>query len=260
MASEKSDAIVIRMIEFSETSLIVTLFTRNFGRISAIAKGARRPKGPFEGAIDLLSICQVEVIRKPGDTLDLLTEAKLSRRFRAAQKSLDRLYCGYYVAEMLRRWTDDEDPHQDLYDSVVRTIDQIDGVGDPLMAVAHFEIRAMRLLGNAPGTRFCVSCGCEVNRVNLRIPFCHEAGGVLCHECRLRHRGVSMVKSIVLDWFDRLHDADEQPKTLSADELSLPWSNETYRPLRAFLNRYITITLGSRPRTQSMLPSTTSVR
>ena len=51
MASEKTDAIVIRMVEFSETSLVVTLYSREFGRISAIAKGARRPRGPFDGAI-----------------------------------------------------------------------------------------------------------------------------------------------------------------------------------------------------------------
>ncbi len=65
MPLEKTDAIVIRLVEFSETSLIVTLFSRQFGRLSAIAKGARRPKGPFEGAIDLLAIGSMEVLRKP---------------------------------------------------------------------------------------------------------------------------------------------------------------------------------------------------
>jgi len=53
MAIEKTDAIVIRVVEFSESSCVVTLFTRDFGKIAAMAKGARRPKSAFESAIDL---------------------------------------------------------------------------------------------------------------------------------------------------------------------------------------------------------------
>jgi DNA repair protein RecO (recombination protein O) len=251
MPSEKTDAIVIRMVEFSETSLIVTLFSRAFGRVSAIAKGARRPKGPFEGAIDLLGVCHIELLRKSNDSLDLLTEAKLARRFRGAQKSLERLYCGYYIAEMLARWTDDDDPHPEVYDLALGAIERIDGTANPLMALAHFEIRAMRLLGNAPATRHCVTCGGEVNRARQRIPFGHELGGVLCELCKGRHRGVATVHSSALDWFDRLHDSQSPPGETFTDE--------HYRQLRALLNRYITVSLGVRPRTQSMLPSKVKV-
>ena len=77
MSAEKTLAIVVRTIEFSETSLVVTLFTEDFGKVSAIAKGARRPKGPFDGALDLLTICRVVFRPKSSESLDLLTEAKL---------------------------------------------------------------------------------------------------------------------------------------------------------------------------------------
>ena len=119
---DSTTAIVLRTIEFSETSLIVTLLTRDFGRLSAIAKGARRPKGPFEGSLDLLAVCRVVVLRKTSDALDLLTEAKLHRRFRGAERSLERLYGGYYIAEMLRLLTDDHDPHPDVYDLALQTL------------------------------------------------------------------------------------------------------------------------------------------
>jgi len=251
MASEKSDAIVIRMVEFSETSLIVTLFTRAFGRVSAIAKGARRPKGPFEGAIDLLSVCHIELLRKSNDSLNLLTEAKLSRRFRGAQKSLERLYCGYYVAEMLARWTHDDDPHEEVYDLAIGAIERIDGLDDALMAVTHFEVRAMRMLGHAPATGQCVTCGGEVNRAMQRVPFAHELGGVLCNDCRGRHRGVITVHRDALDWLDRLNQSETPPE--------LRFTDPHYRQLRALLNRYITVSLGIRPRTQSMLPTRVTV-
>ena len=98
MSAEKSLAIVLRTIEFSETSVVTTLFTEKFGKISALAKGARRPKGPFESALDLLAVVRIVFLHKSSDALDLLTEAKLERRFRAAARDLSRLYAGYYVA------------------------------------------------------------------------------------------------------------------------------------------------------------------
>ncbi len=288
MPLEKTDAIVIRLVEFSETSLIVTLFSRQFGRLSAIAKGARRPKGPFEGAIDLLAVGSMEVLRKPGDTLDLLTEAKLIRRFRAANKSLGRLYSGYYLAELLARWTDDDDPHPELYDLAVRTLERIDGADDPLLSILHFEVRTMRFLGHLPITASCASCGQQVNRRAERIPFVCEAGGVMCPACRSRQRGVLMVHHTVLDWLDHLQELPAlntqrvidpnltAPKVgdagLPAKRLETPQVRElavastysapyqsmtvgTYRQLRALMNRYITGSIGHRLRTQSMLPA-----
>lgn len=75
MAAEKTRGIILRVVEFSETSCVVTLFTEDFGKVGALAKGARRPKGPFEGAIDLLALVRIVLLRKSSDTLDLLTEA-----------------------------------------------------------------------------------------------------------------------------------------------------------------------------------------
>ena len=111
MASEKTRAIVLRVIEFSESSCVVTLFTEDFGKIGALAKGAKRPKSPFEGALDLLALVRIVFLRKSSDALDLLTEGKLERRFRSAQRDLARLYAGYYVAELLAELTDAGDPH-----------------------------------------------------------------------------------------------------------------------------------------------------
>src|SRR5687767_15876813 len=110
MSAEKATALVLRVIDFSETSAVVTLFTREFGKISGLAKGARRPKGPFEHALDLLAECRVVFLRKSSGALDLVTEAKLERRFRPRGRDLASLYAGYYVAELLIELAHDYDP------------------------------------------------------------------------------------------------------------------------------------------------------
>jgi DNA repair protein RecO (recombination protein O) len=254
MSTEQTDAIVLRLVPFSETSLIVTFYTRDLGRISAIAKGARRPKSPFEGGLDILSVCRIVAICKSSDTLELLTEAKLQRRFRAAQKSLVRLYCGYYVAEMLRLWTDDGASSEELYELTLRTIQAIDGDGDALMAVVRFELSAMRILGNVPATRTCVCCGNEIQLHGARVPFAYELGGVLCHDCRPRQRGVVSIKREVIAEIARLQHPDQDSGgTKASYDGSAEYPN--YRELRATLSRYITTTLGLVPRTQSLLPA-----
>ena len=122
MSSEKASALVLRVTEFSETSSIVTLFTREFGKVRGLAKGARRPKGAFESALDLLALCRIVFLRKSSDSLDLLTEAKLERRFRPPPGNLAALYAGYYVAELLNELTDVGDPHPDLFDAADRAL------------------------------------------------------------------------------------------------------------------------------------------
>ena len=248
MAAEQTTAIVLRTIEFSETSLIVTLLTREFGRVSAIAKGARRPKGPFEGALDLLAVCRVVVLRKSSDSLDLLTEAKLHRRFRGGERSLERVYGGYYLAEMLRLLTDDHDPHPDVYDLTIRVMQQIDGKGEVASSLAFFDAQLLRMLGHAPGTDQCTDCGGEVTSQG-RLAFSLSAGGLVCNSCRSRQRQTVSVRQAVIDEIKRLQFSDtDLPTNIPAG---------LYSELRTILNRYIQTVVGSVPRMQPFLPSVT---
>jgi DNA repair protein RecO (recombination protein O) len=248
MAAEQSTAIVLRTVEFSETSLIVTLLTRDLGRLSAIAKGARRPKGPFEGSLDLLAVCRVVVIRKTSDSLDLLTEAKLHKQFRGGQKSLPRLYGGYYIAEMLRLLTDDHDPHPDVYDLTIQTLQQIDGDGDVASSLIYFDAQLLRMLGHAPGTDRCTDCGGKVHTVS-RIAFSLTSGGLVCNACRPKQRQTVTVTQNVIGQLRRLQSVETKIPT------SVPI--ECYGELRAVMNRYIQTVVGSVPRMQSFLPSFT---
>lgn len=247
MAAEQTTAIVLRTIEFSETSLIVTLLTRQFGRVSALAKGARRPKGPFEGSLDLLAVCRVVVIRKTNDTLDLLTEAKLHRRFRGGERSLERLYGGYYITDMLRQLlSDDHEPHPDVYDLTIQTLEQIDGSGEVASSLAYFDAQLLRMLGHAPGTDRCTDCGGEVAST-ARVAFALSAGGIVCAGCRNRQRQTLSVRQSVIN----------EIKRLQSPQLALPIriSGDCYGELRAVLNRYIQTVVGSVPRMQPFLPA-----
>src|SRR5215217_8631860 len=98
MPAEKAVGLVVRTTDWSETSRIATIWTRELGKVRVLAKGGRRLKSNFENALDLLTVCSIVLLRKSSGGLDLLTEAQVMQRFPRLRGDLAALYGGYYVA------------------------------------------------------------------------------------------------------------------------------------------------------------------
>src|SRR6266700_4413147 len=141
MSMERATALVIRGTDFSETSRIVTLWTNEFGKVRALAKGGRRLKSNFDIALDLLTVCDIVLLRKTSGSLDLLTEARVRERFGPLRRDLHALYAAYYVAELLCDWTEDHDAHPALYDEALAALAML-GQPDVLAGprLARFEL------------------------------------------------------------------------------------------------------------------------
>ncbi len=186
MVAERALAIVVRGTDWSETSRITTLFTREFGKVRALAKGGRRLKSNFDIAFDLLTVCQIVFIRKSHGGLDLLTEARLEEQFPVLRQNLPALYAGYYVAELLADGTQDYDPHPPLFDAALETLRGLGGVeplAKPQAAVSAFELVWLQELGYSPRLDACAGCGVERLNPNAAALFSPSSGGVLCPEC-----------------------------------------------------------------------------
>ena len=246
MSTEKATALVLRTVEFMESSLVVTLFTREFGKVRGLAKGARRLKGPFESALDLLAVCRIVFLRKSSDALDLVTEAKLERRFRPAGRNLSSLYAGYYVAELLNELTDDYDPHPELFDLADESLSAL-SAGEPVATrVLRFEMLALRLLGHLPSLDTCVDCGADVPMTG-RVAFGQLDGGVLCPQCRAGKRQLVSVSAGALRAIQQLADpVGPRWRRLKLDARSRG-------ELRGLLNGYVCNLLGRKPRMHDYL-------
>lgn len=255
MPAEKTTAIVLKVVDFSESSCVVTLYTRDFGKISALAKGARRLRSPFDGAIDLLVICRIVFLRKSVDSLDLLTEARLVRRFRSASTDLSRLYAGMYVIELVSKLTDHADSQPELFDHVVQTIELIDSPSTTETSPAllfRFELTLLSMLGHLPALYECVDCGHsidDVERERPRIAFGLLAGGVFCESCRGGKRNVVGLQRKTLQLMRELADVNT-----SLDRIQ--WDVASRGELRGLLDQYIADLIGYRPRMQSWLKLT----
>ena len=248
MEHEKTDAIVLRVVEFSETSCIVTFFSRSLGKISAIAKGARRKKNPYEGALDLVAICRIVFLHKSSQSLDILTEAKLERRFRSASTDLDRFYAGLYLIELLNLLTDEADPHELLFDAACLAIERIDSQFALKEALIEFEIRMLDLLGHLPMLTQCVSCGRTRKTMN-RVHFGLNEGGVICPDCRPGKQNIISLSSEGLELLLKLTDQ----KTKKAEPVDISSNHPAYAEVRRLVSKYILHLIGYPPRLQKYL-------
>ncbi len=243
MAAEKAIALVVRGTDWSETSRIATLFTREFGKVRALAKGGRRLKSNFDVAFDLLTVCQIVFLRKAHGGLDLLTEARLEEQFPALRTNLPALYAGYYVAELLADGTQDYDPHPELFDAAIGALRGLGEVGDPRAAVSAFELVWLRELGYSPRLDSCATCGGEAMPGNTaRAVFSPSAGGVLCPACGPAAPDRRWLSSAGLSALRVMTEAVESDTPVS---LSLTGVRGELRPL---LGQTVSFVLGRRPR------------
>jgi DNA repair protein RecO (recombination protein O) len=245
MSSEKATAIVLRTVDFSESSLVVTLFTREFGKIGGLAKGGKRLNGPFDSALDLLALCRIVFLRKSSEALDLLTEAKLQRRFRVTGPGLEGLYAGYYVAELLAEMTDQYDPHPELFDLADETLAGLSAGEEAGKRLLRFELGALRELGHLPALECCAECAKPIP-MSGRISFGLLDGGVLCPRCRQSKRQVASVSAGALRIMAQFASSDDRWQRIEVDRRS-------HGELRGLLNHFICHLLGRKPRLQAFL-------
>ena len=270
MSTEKSEAIVLRAIAWSETSLIVTLYTQDLGKVAAVAKGARRPKSPFDNALDLLSTCRVVCILKSSDSLDLLTEAKLIRRFRVARSTILHLNCGYYVIELLDRLTERGEKQPELYALAKDTIDALQCVdSNPAAVVLRFELQLLRMLGQAPLLTRCANCGRSMLDSGVQVGampangwsyFSNSAGGVVCDNCRANVRNTIRLSKSALRCLAAFSDSNwraiplntlVQEDKLEAGRNSL--NGDDRAAIRSTMQKYFTSLLERPPNLYSFL-------
>lgn len=241
MSTEKTEGLVIRQADFSETSRVVTWFTRDWGRISTVAKGARRLKGPFDAALDLLTQCRIVFIRKASASLDILTEAQLISRFSAKQKDLTSLYGGYYVAELLAGLTEDYDPHPQLYEESVQTLNRLQHAEHPQHSILRFELAILREIGQLPDFHTCLLCGEPVGGPGP-YAFWVSQGGLICRKCRTQDYHSQELASGTIAILQKL-TGENSPLV---DRLQL--SDQQFREIRSLATASITNALGRRPK------------
>lgn len=147
----RTDAVVLRTLDFRETSRIVTLLTRQHGIIGAVANGARRTKSVFGSTLQPTAYVQVVYYYKPGRGLQTLKEASHAHRFPNLPTDLGRVTLALRALELTRALLDESEAHPLVLEALVRTLTYLDIADDRLAhALLWYQLRLTTLLGFSP--------------------------------------------------------------------------------------------------------------
>ncbi|HWQ28426.1 MAG TPA: DNA repair protein RecO [Dehalococcoidia bacterium] len=176
----KTPAIVLRQRKLGDTDKIVTLYTANYGKLDAVAKGVRRPRSKLAGHVEPLIHASFLLAR--GRNLDIVTQAETIEPFQVIRDDLDRLGPALYAAELLDRFTEDRAENFALYRLLLDTLRRIAARADTApLALRFYEMALLGQLGFQPELTACVGCR---GRLDPEGTFWSAAsGGVLCRAC-----------------------------------------------------------------------------
>ena len=182
MATIRDSAVVLRRLDYSETSQIIVFFTREHGKIRAIGKGLKRStKTRFAVGLDLLDMGTLVASSRQerGGTLATVIEWKQTRSLSGLRDQLSRINGAQYAGEITGSLTEDWDPHPDLFEALVAVLAELATASAPLAAVVRYQSTLLRSVGSWPRFDSCVLCG---RRTDL-THFSSFEGGMVCRHC-----------------------------------------------------------------------------
>lgn len=236
----KTEAVVLRSMKYRDTSRIVTFYTKQFGKISGIVKGARTTKQPFGSTLQPMSYVNIVLYKKEGRDLHTVSQCDLEKSFRSLGEDLGKMAVGMAIIELVANIAHEEEENVPLFelllDSLSSTNDTDRAPTEQLMA---FEIRLARILGFKPVFDACVSCGKRVPATDAEIRFELERGGPLCSKCLVHHGQTVLLRGRLLQYLASLDRAaeEEQSPPIDLDEAS---THDIEHLLGAFLKKHVT--------------------
>jgi DNA repair protein RecO (recombination protein O) len=241
-----AEAIVLRVVPFRETSQVVHLATAEHGRVAALAKGACRPGGDFQGGLSLGTVGEARVHPRRAADLDLLTAFRLRRGVEGLASDLDRFRAACHVLELLRTWMQPALPSPPLFAAGLMALRAIGSASRETLGqwVAWFEARAVAATGHRPVLASCAGCGEEVSPPAVFAP---GVGG-LAHARCAGEGPRTRLKVPVLAALRRLYTARV------GDLVRTPLDPRAVAGVRAVHDQLLAWLLERRPRTIGHLP------
>lgn len=195
-----TEAIVLKAMKYGETSRIVSLYTRDHGKVSVIAKGARAAKSKYGAALEPMSHTQVVYYDKENRDLQTLSQADLLSQFRDVIDHPDKLVVGFALIEYIQSVIHGEEAHEPLFDALLRSLKTLNTIErNPRNVLLRFLLDLSQELGFGIDLSLCLDCR-QPFRDDIAqslIRFDTHDGGFTCGRCS-RTGGVVLEESSFL--------------------------------------------------------------
>jgi DNA repair protein RecO (recombination protein O) len=193
MPSYRTKAIVIKRRNQGEADRVLTLFSYEHGKISAIAKGSRKQKSKYGGSVELFS--ESDFVLSTGKTFQIVTEVSPLHHFLSEEKNLEHISDAHFFAELTVKSIVDEQPVASIYNALTFCLSNLGTLNHQILKIYYIS-QILKVLGTYPELSVCLLCH---EKPTGDIKFSHTAGGIFCDECRpvtesLKHTDKETIK------------------------------------------------------------------
>jgi DNA repair protein RecO (recombination protein O) len=213
----KTEAVVLSKLNYGDTSLIVSLFTKELGKISAILKGARSPKSRIGMKIDPLNYIEVVFYNKSTRDLQIISSADIIQYYPGIKEELDRLKYAHSVIELVKKLIPEHEQNIRLFNGITKILSLLESSEEPPNLVfARFFLFFLAEIGYEVQLDKCVSCGnTDLGGQQLSYNF---SSGLLCDKCRVDYLESF---SINLELFNCLNGLKNNKKLLKNSNIQV---------------------------------------
>jgi DNA repair protein RecO (recombination protein O) len=237
MAEQRSfrvEAVVLRHADWGEADRLLTLYTRERGKVRAIAKGARKIRSRKAGHLEPFTRVTLQLAR--GHDLFIVTQADTLDAYLPIHENLVKTSHAAYVVELLDRFTyEDDSENYSIFRLLTEALARLENEADPWLAIRYYEVRLLDLLGYRPHLFECANCGREIKAEDQF--FSAAQGGVLCPVCGAGLPGAWSVSVEALKYLRHFQRSD-----YAGAQRARP-APEIQNEVEALLQRYVTYLL-----------------
>ena len=212
-------AVILGRINYGEADLIVSFLTQDMGKISGLAKYARKSRKRFGNVVSPGALVDLAFTVKPGRELVNLESGELVRGFENLAQDVTLLARASLALEIAEAFCPAHDPVPDVYQLLNWSLDRLDRLARPEETLFLFLLKSLQLAGFGPNVSFCPVCGKEVEPGRSGTLKC-EPGGLVCRDCSPGGFAVSpgtvrimaLVQSMGPDKIDRIRVGERTVK------------------------------------------------
>jgi len=182
MVHKRTPAVVLDILDHGESDKIVTFYSPLVGKISGIAKGAKRSKKRFVNKLELFSWLELFYDDRGSGSLVRISEAELRDSFISIRTDYERYVAAALINELVLYWTRENDADPELFAMLVWAYQGLHRGEDPLRTVILFQVKLIDIMGYRPHLAGCISCG-AFDSAGSPFGFSLGRSGLVCRTC-----------------------------------------------------------------------------
>ncbi|WP_207952291.1 DNA repair protein RecO [Paenibacillus turpanensis] len=177
------EGIVVRSMDYGEGNKIVTLYTKQTGKITVMARGARKLKSKFGALAQPLTHGEFVFFKTGSGSMGTLNHGEIDRSHSRLREDLTLAAYAAYIAELTDRLTEDGEANPFLFEQLKASLVSLEEGKDPQIVTHLFEWKVSAAAGYEPMLEACAACGADPSE---GLAFSAAAGGWLCRIHRLQ--------------------------------------------------------------------------